>query len=239
MIYNYLYVIQYITTHSKKGDIQKATMENKKHFDKIRKGFGALSFAYDRTIALGGLAEESTIRKESIESLNLRKGDTVFDICCGTGLNFKLLEKNIGNDGRIVGLDLTPELLNIAASRCDKMDWNNITLVSANLLEFNTDVLADCAVSTASIGMIPEYSQAIDRVMKYLKPEGRFVIVDGKTSAQFPNRAFNHLYYLAAKSAGFDFINRDLVGYIQSKYEIVFYKEYLGGFCYAIAFKRK
>lgn len=214
-------------------------MENEQHFDKIKKRFGAMSFGYDKLIALSGLAEESTIRKESIESLNLRKGDTVFDLCCGTGLNFKLLEKSIGNDGRIIGLDLTPELLNVAASRCDQNGWKNIDLVNANLLEFNTDVLADCALSTASIGMIPEYSQAIDRVMEYLKPEGRFVIIDAKTSAQFPQMAFNHLFSWTAKSVGFDVYSRDLAGYIQSKYEVAFYKEYLGGFGYTIAFKRK
>lgn len=63
-------------------------MENKKHFDRIRKMFGTLSFMYDIEVSLGGLSEHSRLRKKSVDSLNLIDGDTVMDICCGTGLNF-------------------------------------------------------------------------------------------------------------------------------------------------------
>jgi demethylmenaquinone methyltransferase/2-methoxy-6-polyprenyl-1,4-benzoquinol methylase len=216
-----------------------ATMDNQKHFDNIKKRFGGMAFGYDRLISLSGLGEGSTIRKESVAALNLKRGDTVLDLCCGTGLNFKLLEKNIGNDGRIIGIDLTPELLVYADARCNQNGWKNIELVTTNLLEYKTDVFADCALSTASIGMIPEYSQAIDSVMEHVKPEGIFVIVDAKPSVRLTTRVFDRLFSWTAKSVGFDIYSRDLVSYIQSKYEVVFYKEYLSGFGYTIAFKQK
>jgi ubiquinone/menaquinone biosynthesis C-methylase UbiE len=216
-----------------------ATMDNKRHFDKIKKRFGRMAFSYDRLISLSGLGEESTFRKESVDALNLKKANTVFDLCCGTGLNFSLLEKKIGNDGRIIGIDLTPELLVKADSLCAQNGWTNIELVNANLLDYKTDILADCAIGTASIGMIPEFSQAIDCVMEHIRPEGRFVIVDAKPSNRIPTRVFNRLFSWTGKMAGFDIYARDLVGYVQSKYKVTFYKEHLGGFGYTIAFTQR
>jgi demethylmenaquinone methyltransferase/2-methoxy-6-polyprenyl-1,4-benzoquinol methylase len=214
-------------------------MENKKHFDRIRKMFGSLSFMYDIEVSLGGLSENSRLRKKSVDSLKLIDGNAVLDICCGTGLNFKILKNRIGETGRIIGVDLTSKMLKIAKSRCDKQNWRDIELVNSNILDFKTETICDCAISTAAIGMIPEYDKAIDIVMDNLKKDGRFVIVDFKMSNRYPYKIFNYLYYKFAKTAGFDFKNRDLIEYIKSKYSVEFYEENMGGFGYIITFRKQ
>jgi len=213
-------------------------MENNKHFDRIRKMFGSMSFMYDIEVSLGGLSENSRLRKKSVDSLNLIAGNTVLDICCGTGLNFKLLKNEIGESGRIIGVDLTLNMLKIAKSRCDKHKWCDIDLINSNILNFTAETICDCAISTAAIGMIPEYDKAIDIVMDNLKKDGRFVIVDFKMSNRYPYKLFNYLYYKFAKTAGFDFKNRDLINYIRSKYSVEFYEESIGGFGYIITFRK-
>jgi ubiquinone/menaquinone biosynthesis C-methylase UbiE len=42
-------------------------------------------------------------RKHAVEALGLQKGDTVVDLGCGTGLNFSLLQEQIGPQGKIIG----------------------------------------------------------------------------------------------------------------------------------------
>lgn len=213
-------------------------MENKKHFDKIRKMFGSLSFMYDLEVSLGGLSENSQLRKKSVDSLNLKDGNIVLDICCGTGLNFKLLKSKIGENGRIIGVDLTSKMLVIAKSRSDRYKWSNIELITSNILDFKTETICNCAISTAAIGMIPEYDKAIDIVMDNLKKDGRFAIVDFKNSNRYPYKLFNSLFNRFSKTAGFDLKNRDLIEYIKSKYVVEFYEEKLGGFGYIITFKK-
>lgn len=137
-------------------------MKSKSHFDRIRRMFGSFSFGYDIGVALSGLSENLRVRKESIRALDLKTGETVFDICCGTGLNFKLLKNSIGIDGKIIGVDLTPKMLEVAKSKCDKKGMKNIDLINTNILSFKSDKIADCAICTASMGMIPEYNVAID-----------------------------------------------------------------------------
>ena len=46
-------------------------------------------------------------RKRAVEALCLQKGDTVVDLGCGTGLNFSLLQEQLGPQGKIIGVDLT------------------------------------------------------------------------------------------------------------------------------------
>jgi ubiquinone/menaquinone biosynthesis C-methylase UbiE len=45
-------------------------------------------------------------------------GDSVLDIACGTGANFALLDERVGPAGRVVGVDLSPDMLAVAAERC-------------------------------------------------------------------------------------------------------------------------
>src|SRR5262249_900550 len=71
-------------------------------------------------------------RLRSVQALRLRRGATVVDVACGTGLNFSLIEKEIGREGRIVGVDLTDAMLAQAETRVETNGWHNVTLVQAD-----------------------------------------------------------------------------------------------------------
>src|SRR5215467_9210430 len=75
-------------------------------------------------------------RLRAVRALGLRPGATVVDIACGTGLNFPLLEQEIGPGGRIVGVDLTDAMLTQARHRIEAEGWGNITLVQADAAAF-------------------------------------------------------------------------------------------------------
>jgi demethylmenaquinone methyltransferase/2-methoxy-6-polyprenyl-1,4-benzoquinol methylase len=198
--------------------------------------FAAIGYDFEATLT--GFSAKSRIRREAIGSLEIKKDQLVIDACCGTGLNFELLERHLGDGGKIIGVDLNSNMLRVAKRRCDRKDWSNVELVNANVLEFNPGKLADGALCTIAMGTIPEYERAIDHLAKQLKPGGRFSIVDGKLSDRFPHRLLNRPYDLFAKSGGFDMKNRDLIAHIRSRYEVVFYREYAGGFYYTITFVR-
>ncbi len=50
----------------------------------------------------------------AIKKLSLQPGSFVIELGCGTGLNFPLLMEQIGPEGRVIGVDLTPEMLDVA-----------------------------------------------------------------------------------------------------------------------------
>jgi demethylmenaquinone methyltransferase/2-methoxy-6-polyprenyl-1,4-benzoquinol methylase len=68
---------------------------------------------------------EFAYRKIGVKALNLKKGDTVVEIGCGTGLNFGLLRNEVGPNGKIIGVDMTPEMLQEAEKRIKRNSWQN------------------------------------------------------------------------------------------------------------------
>jgi ubiquinone/menaquinone biosynthesis C-methylase UbiE len=213
-------------------------MKNDVHYNKINDNFSKFSFGYDVGVSMFGLSEKSKIRYESINELQIKPGEIIFDVCCGTGLNFKLLEEKIKSEGQIVGIDLTVKMLNIATERSKKNSWDNITILNNNILYLESNKVADKAICTAAMGMIPEYEKAIDVIMDNIKEGGLFGIVDVKLAEHFPMKILNNLFLGMSKNAGFDIKSRNLLKYIRSKYITVYYKEYFGGFVYTIIIKK-
>ena len=119
-------------------------------------------------------------RQKAIASLNLQPGDTVLDLCCGTGLNFPLLEKAIGSEGKIIGVDLTDAMLAQAQKRVEKNGWANVELVQSdvNFYQFPTGV--DGIISTWGITLVPECDRVIQNSSQALSPGKRWVILDFK-----------------------------------------------------------
>ena len=68
---------------------------------------------------------EYAYRKRAVDALALKSGDTVVEVGCGTGLNFGLLRNKVGPEGRIIGIDLTFEMLSEAKKRLEVNGWEN------------------------------------------------------------------------------------------------------------------
>ena len=60
-------------------------------------------------------------RLRAVELLRLKRGDCVVDLGCGTGLNFDFLTERIGPEGRLIGVDISPEMLAGARERAERV----------------------------------------------------------------------------------------------------------------------
>jgi demethylmenaquinone methyltransferase/2-methoxy-6-polyprenyl-1,4-benzoquinol methylase len=76
-------------------------------------------------------------RKAAIEALGLHPGDTVIELGCGTGLNFPYLKEKIGDVGKLIGIDLTAEMLEMAKHKALRHGWSNVELVQEDTMEFS------------------------------------------------------------------------------------------------------
>jgi SAM-dependent methyltransferase len=88
---------------------------------------------YDRAVS-GRLVDR--YRRRAIDRLWLASGDSVLDVACGTGANFALLADRVGPAGRLVGVDLSPDMLAIAAERVRRMRCENVTLRGGRVAAF-------------------------------------------------------------------------------------------------------
>ena len=72
------------------------------------------------------------VRAASFQHLDLKPGETVLDLGCGTGISFERLHREVGPEGRIIGLELSPEMLELARQRVELNGWTNVTLIEGD-----------------------------------------------------------------------------------------------------------
>jgi demethylmenaquinone methyltransferase/2-methoxy-6-polyprenyl-1,4-benzoquinol methylase len=125
-------------------------------------------------------------RLQAVRALRLRPGDTVIDMACGTGLNFRLLEKAVGPGGRIVGVDLTDAMLAQAQDRVEENGWGNISLVQSDAAGFDFPAGASAILSTYALTQVPECAEVIAHGAKALSGGGRWVVLDLKVPGRTP-----------------------------------------------------
>ncbi len=125
-------------------------------------------------------------RLRAVQALGLRAGDSVIDIACGTGLNFRLLEEVIGPDGRIVGVDLTDAMLAQAQDRIAANGWSNVSLVQADAAEFDFPAGVDAILSTYALSQVPECAAVIAHGAAALSAGGRWAVLDLKVPGNTP-----------------------------------------------------
>ena len=118
------------------------------------------------------LALFEPVRARAIELLRIGSGDTVLDIGCGTGLSFPALEKAIGAGGSIVGIEQSPEMLELARARAAENSWQNVTLISASVEDAKIPLAADAALFNFTHDIMRTRG-ALANVRRHLKPGAR------------------------------------------------------------------
>lgn len=150
------------------------------HPDEVRGVYRRRAKRYDFTANLYYLIgfRERRYRRAAVAALALQPGDTVVELGCGTGLNFALLEQAIGPTGRIVGVDLTPEMLDVAGDRITRVGWRNVSLVESSAAAFQIPHGVDGILSTFALTLEPDYEAVIQRSAVALHPGKRLVLLD-------------------------------------------------------------
>jgi demethylmenaquinone methyltransferase/2-methoxy-6-polyprenyl-1,4-benzoquinol methylase len=127
-------------------------------------------------------------RRRTVDALELRPGDTVVDVACGTGLNFALLEEAIGPEGRIVGVDLTDAMLVQAEERIEANGWRNVSLVQADAAAFEFPDEVGAILSTYALTQVPGSDEVVANGAAALAPGGRMAILDLRLPDRTPRR---------------------------------------------------
>jgi len=135
---------------------------------------------------------------------SLKRGDRVLVYCCGTGLDFPEIENKIGEEGHIVGVDFSPEMLEKAKQRIEKHGWNNVDLVDADVTKFDlgNEELFDIGVCTLGLSIIPEYKAAYYSLVSKVKEGGEIIIGDMQLASEGYARFNPFTIYLAKRFGG-------------------------------------
>lgn len=143
---------------------------------------------YDRAMWSYWLAGARVLqyRRIAVNALSCKPGDTVVDLGCGTGLNLPLLERAVGREGRIIGVDLSGAMLDRARERVSSAGWRNVELVQADMAEYEFPSKTAGILATFAITIVPEYDEVIRKGAGAIRPGGRMAILELKRPARWP-----------------------------------------------------
>ena len=127
-------------------------------------------------------------RKKAVKQLQLKPGNTVIDIACGTGLNFPLLQNVVGSRGKIIGVDATGAMLDQAKNKVEKRGWQNVQLIHGDAADYQFPAEVNGVISTFALSLIPGFEKIIMNGVNALAPGGRWVVMEVKVPSNWLSR---------------------------------------------------
>jgi arsenite methyltransferase len=109
----------------------------------------------------------------------LEAGERVLDLGCGAGTDTLIAAQMVGPEGRVVGIDMTPEMLAKARAAAEEMAVRNIDFVEGEVerLPFEDETF-DVVISNGVIDLIPDKDAVFAEIGRVLVPGGRIQIAD-------------------------------------------------------------
>jgi demethylmenaquinone methyltransferase/2-methoxy-6-polyprenyl-1,4-benzoquinol methylase len=200
----------------------------------IRSSYQSAAKYYDFALRLYGLIGiRKAYRLRAVKLLRVQRGDCIVELGCGTGINFPLIVEQIGLQGRLIGVDLSPNMLACAQERVERAGWKNIELVQSDIVLYDFPEGVNGVLSTGVFGYVSDCDPVIKAASQALVPGGRLVIMDGKRPDRLPSWVF-HLFVWLSRSFGVtsDYFDKRTWESVERYFQRIAFEQMYGGMLY-------
>lgn len=207
----------------------------KKEIIRVKADKNQIKKIYSRFSKIYGFIEKSerALRKRSLNLLNIQKGEIILEIGFGKGTALVDIVKLVGEDGKVYGIDLTPEMVDSAKKKLLRAGLiKNVNLFEgdARELPFNNNMFDGVYISsTLELFDTPDIPVVLKEIRRVLNPIGRLCVVsipkEGREDSlgvkffEWSHRIFQNYsscrpIYVeeAIKNAGFKILKKDIIG---------------------------
>lgn len=124
----------------------------------------------------------------------LKSGEIVADLGSGAGFDSILAMRQVGKTGRVIGVDMTPSMLEKARSNAESTGHNQIEFREGYLEDLPiADDSVDVVISNGVFNLTPEKETAFAEAFRILKPGGRMQVADILVQTEVPESARNEV----------------------------------------------
>src|SRR4030043_1359357 len=193
----------------------------------VRKGYGKIAKQENSSCGCGcgsvtNVSEQVGYTKEELNAVpegsdlnlgcgnpialaSLKEGETVIDLGSGGGLDCFLAAKKVGAKGKVIGLDMTAEMLERARANCKKGGYKNVEFRLGEIENMPiADNTADIIISNCVINLSPDKQRVFNEAYRVLKPKGRLMISDMVLLKDLPDKVKSSVLAYVGCVAGAD-----------------------------------
>jgi demethylmenaquinone methyltransferase / 2-methoxy-6-polyprenyl-1,4-benzoquinol methylase len=139
--------------------------------------FDEIAPVYDRLGSILSLGLERRWRTAVVEMAGIRPGDAAIDVAAGTGKLAEVLADRVGPFGRVVAVDLSPEMVQRGTANTRDLVQLEFMLGDAVALPFE-DARFDAATIAFGLGTLPDLAAGLKELRRVVRPGGRVVCLE-------------------------------------------------------------
>jgi len=140
---------------------------------------------------------------DPITLASLQPGQTVLDLGSGGGIDCFLAAKRVGENGRVIGVDMTPAMIEKARANAQNMGFPNVEFRLGEIEHLPvSDQSVDVIISNCVINLSPDKQQVFHEAFRVLKPGGKMAVSDIVTDGPLPQPIKDSLEAWAGCMAG-------------------------------------
>lgn len=140
---------------------------------------------------------------DPITLASLEPGQTVLDLGSGAGLDCFFAARKVGETGKVIGVDMTPEMLDRARSSAKRMNLTNVEFRQGFIEELPVESgTVDVIISNCVINLSPDKARVFNETFRVLKPGGKLAVSDIVTDGELPDEIKKSLSAWAGCVAG-------------------------------------
>ncbi|WP_422478407.1 arsenite methyltransferase [Pleomorphochaeta sp. DL1XJH-081] len=134
---------------------------------------------------------------------SIKEGEVVLDLGSGGGFDCFIARRKVGENGRVIGVDMTSEMIDLARSNATRLGFSNVEFREGQIEKLPVaDGSIDVIVSNCVINLSLEKQQVFNEAFRVLKPGGRLVVSDVVAIAELPETIQQDIRLIAGCIAG-------------------------------------
>ncbi len=133
----------------------------------------------DKDIKIGGGANLGLGCGNPVAISKIKKGDVVLDLGCGAGFDCFLASKKVGKIGKVIGIDMTKEMIERAKANAEKLGVKNVEFILGEIEKLPIkDNSIDIIISNCVINLTPDKTESFREAYRVLRIGGRIYLSD-------------------------------------------------------------